>query len=91
MKKFLLAFVMPEEVANYVEACARIRGISVPRLLRRIVTAACQDRLIESILDDDGAKVSVRPHSDKSLSTEFRTYFPADRKTPRSVNPGAIS
>lgn len=38
---------------QYLIASARIRGISVSRLLNRILTTVCRDQMILAVLDDD--------------------------------------
>jgi hypothetical protein len=38
---------------EYLSTCARIRGISITRLLSRLVTDITKDQLVLSILDDE--------------------------------------
>lgn len=57
---------------HYLESCARLRGISVQGLVRRIMLIVAQDQLVLSIADgddlkkiDDGSDVRDRAPSDK--------------------------
>jgi hypothetical protein len=40
------------EQQNYIEASARIRGVSVTKLMNKITNRVLRDQLIQSILDD---------------------------------------
>ena len=41
---------------EYFDACARIRGISVNALCKRLMRAIAQDQMIASVLDDEGKR-----------------------------------
>lgn len=41
-----------DEQAHYLGACARIRGIHVSSLFKRLVSAISKDQLVGAILDD---------------------------------------
>ncbi len=47
-----LKFSLPEPQMSYLEHCARIRNVSVNRLLRDVIKVTCVDQLCEAILDD---------------------------------------
>lgn len=59
------------EYENYLINSARIRGISVSRLLSRIINTVCEDQMILAILDDD-SKVCRKLPGEPS-SSKFRT------------------
>ncbi|HMH95864.1 MAG TPA: hypothetical protein VK577_04705 [Bradyrhizobium sp.] len=75
-------FTLDEEQQNYFSSCARIRGISHGTLIRRLLSAACTDQMIGSILDDDARR-------DRQLTGEsVRSHFRSSNR-PRSRNSGA--
>lgn len=41
------------DASDYLDACARIRGISMSAMIRRLLETIAHDRLVLSILDDD--------------------------------------
>ena len=45
---------LEDDADRYLHACARIRNVSVRRLLARLVKQLCNDQLIPAVLDDDG-------------------------------------
>lgn len=45
---------------EYLNACARIRNISLSALVRRLVRAAANDQMVSAILDDGGARTRRR-------------------------------
>lgn len=55
---------LSEESERYLEACARIRGISLTRLLQRVLKMVADDQMVLSILDDDSKLVRWLPGED---------------------------
>ncbi len=51
-----LKFGLPDEEINYLQHCARIRDVSVNRLVREMLKEICKDQLCEAILDDGSHK-----------------------------------
>jgi hypothetical protein len=45
-------YVIPEDVREYLEANARVRGVSQTQLMRKVMEYVLRDRMILSILDD---------------------------------------
>lgn len=39
---------------QYMIACARIRDLTLPSLIKRLVTVIARDQLVLAVLDDDG-------------------------------------
>lgn len=54
MKRFEIR--MSDEEWEYFKVCARIRDVSISSLFKRLFTVISDDKLIESILDDDGKR-----------------------------------
>lgn len=55
---------LSEDDERYLEACARIRGISVTRLFQRVLNLVAKDQLVLSILDDDSKRARRMPGED---------------------------
>lgn len=55
---------LSEESERYLEACARIRGISLTRLIQRVLKMVADEQLVLSVLDDDSKLVRWLPGED---------------------------
>lgn len=55
---------LSEESERYLEACARIRGISLTRLLQRLLKTIADDQMVLSVLDDDSKLTRWMPGED---------------------------
>jgi len=65
-KTFIARITAQDEHLRYLEACARIRGISVQALVRSVIGVVTRDQLVVGILDDDGKH--VRRPEDNNLN-----------------------
>ena len=52
-KHFNIYMMLSDEDREYIKSCARIRNISVTRLMTATVSFAIRDKMLEAILDDD--------------------------------------
>ena len=65
---------LEDDADRYLHACARIRNISVRRLLSRLIKQLCSDQLIPAILDDEGKQPK------RAAGEEHTThYYPSAR------------
>lgn len=48
------------DTKDYIESCARIRDVTVTRLLKAIVEKVCEDQLVLAVLDDDSQPFPAR-------------------------------
>lgn len=55
---------LSEESERYLEACARIRGISLTRLLQRLLKTIADDQMVLGVLDDDSKLIRWLPGED---------------------------
>jgi hypothetical protein len=63
---------LPDEQYRYLERCARIRRISITRLVSRLITVIASEQLVLSVLDDD-SKPSPRLSGETSKSRYRRS------------------
>ena len=45
---------------EYLDACARIRDVSVPGLIKMLIRVIAEDQMVRSIMDDDSQPVDRR-------------------------------
>lgn len=55
-KQRIFAISLSQGEEAYLDACARIRGITVASLVRRLITVVASDQLVAGVLDDDACK-----------------------------------
>ena len=58
--KIVLSFDADSDEGRYLKSCARIRGLAVASLSRRILGKVMQDKLVLAILDDDSKRYRER-------------------------------
>lgn len=67
-----VTLVITRSGRDYLQQCARIRCISVTRLVTRLLDAIARDQLVLSVLDDD-SKPSPRAEGEHSRSRVGRS------------------
>jgi len=57
-----------EAAERYIHSCARIRNISINRLMTRMATAICNDQLVLAVLDDESKQLTDLPDEKRYYS-----------------------
>ena len=65
---------VPDDDYAYLETCARLRHISVSRLLLRLVRVVAHDQLVLSVLDDNSQIAPRLPDERNSSKYRYRKH-----------------
>jgi hypothetical protein len=63
------------EALNYLEASARIRGVSVSKLLQVLVNNITRDQLVLAVLDDAEDLKRISDNVDHSSKRQYRVQY----------------
>lgn len=59
--QFHLFFELDDQSERYIHSCAKIRRISVTRLVQRMIKTICIEQMVLAILDDDSKQPRRMP------------------------------